>query len=299
MISSALVQKIEHIQVKPDLKDVLRGILTEIERSREQAVTTTDFKELKDIVRDLAVAQQHTEQRMGELTTAQQRTEQRMGELTTAQQRTEQRMEELTTAQQRTEQRMEELATAQQRTEQRMEELATAQQRTEQRMEELATAQQRTEQRMEELAAAQQETTREVATLSRAMKDTRTQVGGLAHSMAYALENEAYRKLPQYLRTHYQIEVVESFVRTEIGGEEVNFFAKARQHDADVVIVGESVLKLDDPGKLKQLHKQVAAVQEVYQLPVLPLIVTHYARPKLLAKIEREGILVVQSFHWE
>jgi len=215
MISSALVQKIELIQVKPDLKDVLRGILTEIERSREQAVTTTDFKELKDIVRDLAVAQQ------------------------------------------------------------------------------------RTEQRMEELAAAQQETTREVATLSRAMKDTRTQVGGLAHSMAYALENEAYRKLPQYLRTHYQIEVVESFVRTEIGGEEVNFFAKARQHDADVVIVGESVLKLDDPGKLKQLHKQVAAVQEVYQLPVLPLIVTHYARPKLLAKIEREGILVVQSFRWE
>ena len=215
MISSALVQKIELIQVKPDLKDVLRGILTEIERSREQAVTTTDFKELKDIVRDLAVAQQ------------------------------------------------------------------------------------RTEQRMEELAAAQQETTREVATLSRAMKDTRTQVGGLAHSMAYALENEAYRKLPQYLRTHYQIEVVESFVRTEIGGEEVNFFAKARQHDADVVIVGESVLKLDDPGKLKQLHKQVAAVQEVYHLPVLPLIVTHYARPKLLAKIEREGILVVQSFRWE
>ena len=229
MISSALVQKIELIQVKPDLKDILRGILTEIERSREQAVTTTDFKELKDIVRDLAMAQQ----------------------------------------------------------------------RTEQRMEELATAQQRTEQRMEELAAAQQETTREVATLSRAMKDTRTQVGGLAHSMAYALENEAYRKLPQYLRTHYRIEVVESFVRTEIGGEEVNFFAKARQHDADVVIVGESVLKLDDPGKLKQLHKQVAAVQEVYQLPVLPLIVTHYARPKLLAKIEREGILVVQSFHWE
>ena len=34
-------------------------------------------------------------------------------------------------------------------------------------------------------------------------------------------------------------------MRTEIGGEEVNFFAKARQNGADVVIVGESVLKED------------------------------------------------------
>ncbi len=222
MISSVLAQKIEHIQVKPDLRDVLRGMLAEIERSREQAVTKTDFNELKEIVRDLAAAQQ----------------------------------------------------------------------RTEQRVEELATAQ-------KELAAAQQEMAREVATLARAMKDTRNQVGGLGRSMAYALENEAYRKLPQYLRTHYQIEVVEKFVRTEIGGEEVNFFAKARQNGADVVIVGESVLKLDDRGKLKQLSKQVAAAQEAYQLPVVPLVVTHYARPKLLDKLESEGMLIVQSFAWE
>lgn len=215
MISSVLAQKIEHIQVKPDLRDVLRGMLAEIERSREQAVTKTDFNELKEIVRDLAAAQQ------------------------------------------------------------------------------------RTEQRVEELATAQKEMAREVATLARAMKDTRNQVGGLGRSMAYALKNEAYRKLPQYLRTHHQIEVVEKFVRTEIGGEEVNFFAKARQNGADVVIVGESVLKLDDRGKLKQLSKQVAAAQEVYQLPALPLVVTHYARPKLLEKLEREGMLVVQSFAWE
>ena len=215
MISSVLAQKIEHIQVKPDLRDVLRGMLAEIERSREQAVTKTDFNELKEIVRDLAAAQQ------------------------------------------------------------------------------------RTEQRVEELATAQKEMAREVATLARAMKDTRNQVGGLGRNMAYALENEAYRKLPQYLRMHHQIEVVEKFVRTEIGGEEVNFFAKARQNGADVVIVGESVLKLDDRGKLKQLSKQVAAAQEVYQLPALPLVVTHYARPKLLEKLEREGMLVVQSFAWE
>ena len=79
--------------------------------------------------------------------------------------------------------------------------------------------------------------------------------GGLSRSMAYALENEAYRKLPQYLRTHHQIEVLEKFVRTEIGGEQVNFFAKARQNGAEIVIIGESVLKLDNRGKLKQLRE--------------------------------------------
>ena len=63
--------------------------------------------------------------------------------------------------------------------------------------------------------------------------------------------------MPQYLRMHHQIEILEKFVRTEIGGE------------------------------------------AEYHLPVLPLVVTHYARPKLLAKIEGEGILVVQSFDWE
>ena len=80
--SVALFHKIQHIRVDSELKEVLWAMLEEIEHSREQAVTKTDFSELKEIVRDLAQAQQRTEQRMEELTQAQQRTEQRMEELT-------------------------------------------------------------------------------------------------------------------------------------------------------------------------------------------------------------------------
>jgi len=73
-------------------------------------------------------------------------------ELAQAQQRTEQRVEQLAEAQQRTEQRVEQLAEAQQRTEQRVEQLAEAQQRTEQRVEQLAEAQQKTEHALQLLA---------------------------------------------------------------------------------------------------------------------------------------------------
>lgn len=49
----------------------------------------------------------------------------------------------------------------------------------------------------------------------------------------------------------------------------------------------------------RQTILRLSGRSEVYQLPVVPLVVTHYARPKLLEKLEREGMLVAQSFAWE
>ena len=75
----------------------------------DDLVKVSDFNELKSIVKELAVAQQH-------LADAQQRTEKRVEELAVAQQRTEKRVEELAIAQQH-------LADAQQRTEQSLQKL--------------------------------------------------------------------------------------------------------------------------------------------------------------------------------
>lgn len=61
-------------------------------------VKTSDFNELKAIVKDLAEAQQRTETKMGELAQAQQRTETRMDELAQAQKRTEASVAEMTRA---------------------------------------------------------------------------------------------------------------------------------------------------------------------------------------------------------
>jgi exonuclease VII small subunit len=178
--------------------------------------------------------------------------------------------------------------------------LGSAQKRTEQSMKELAEAQKQTEQRMEELAQVQEE-------LAQAQKETRSEVGGLSRSMSYALENEAYRMLPELLKTRYGLTVTERLVRTEIGGEEINFFGKGVYQGESVLIVGETKLRLDERRQsrwteqdvLNALQQKAATVHTAYpQAKIMPLLVTHYARPALLKRAEEQGVILVQSFEW-
>jgi chromosome segregation ATPase len=328
--SVALIRQLE--TVDPALRQVLLAILDEVEQHRAVTVTRDDFADLRAAVAGLAEAQQRTEARMGRLAEAQQRTEARMEQLADAQQRTEASMGQLSEAQQRTEAsmeglagRMDALADAQQRTEARMGQLAEAQQRTEASVERLAgrmdalaeaqqrteasverlagridaltEAQQRTEAAMEQLALAQAETQQELSVLSRAEADTRRQLGGLARSTAYALENEAYRQLPKLLEGR-GIKVSDRFVRTTLEGEEINFLAHAERDGQPVVIVGESVLRLEDTNKLAQLHAHEALARTAYGLATVPLLVTHFARPNIREKLEARGVVVVESFEW-
>jgi chromosome segregation ATPase len=282
-MSVALYRKLE--RVAPDLRDALLSLFEEVERNREEAVTKHEFNELKDVVRQLAEAQLKTEVRLDNLTV-------KMEELAEAQKKTEARLDRLTV-------KVEELAEAQKRTEARVEELAEAQKRTEARVEELAEAQKRTEARVEELAEAQKRTEKEVAVLARGLKTTREQVGGLSRSMAYALENEAYRKLPAFLEANHGIRVQDRIIRADVADEEINFFARALQGDKAVVLVGESVLRLDDASKLRSLRRKLQKVGAVVAEEPLPIIVTHYAKPKVLEKAREAGILVIQSFEWD
>ena len=195
-----------------------------------------------------------------------------------------------------------ELAEAQKRTEQRVEELAEAQKRTEQRVEELAEAQKRTEQRVEELAKALAETQRQIQELTHQMGEMRRELGGLGRSMAYALENEAYRMLPAFLAERYGIRVTERFVRTYIGDEEINLFGRGRRDGQEVLIVGEVKVRAEkgrreDP--LEQLEQKVEVVREVYPgEEMVLLLVTHHAHPDILRQAQERGVIVVQSFEW-
>ena len=80
---------------RPDQATVLAET---IHAAYTDLVKTSDFNELKEIVRDLAEAQERTEARVGELAESQNRIEARMEELTQAQ-------VDLTQAQNRTEAR--------------------------------------------------------------------------------------------------------------------------------------------------------------------------------------------------
>ncbi len=156
---------------------------------------------------------------------------------------------------------------------------------------ELAEAQKKTEQKIAELAEAQKKT-------EEALERTNRQLGGLSRSVAYALENEAYRHLPEILKTRYKIEVIDRFIRTYIADEEINIFAKAKRDGKQVYIVGEAVLKLDDRTKLRWMMDKANLVKEEFGGEVIPIIVTHFARPDVIERANKAGIIVVQSFEW-
>ncbi|HAA89231.1 MAG: Uncharacterized protein XD63_1203 [Thermoanaerobacterales bacterium 50_218] len=186
-----------------------------------------------------------------------------------------------------------ELAEAQKRTEQRLEELSEAQKRTEQRLEELAVAQ-------KELAEAQRKTEEEIRRLTKEMGNVKTELGGLSRSVGYALENEAYRNLPGILR-EYGIEVTERFVRKEVNGEEINILGFGRRNGREVVIVGESALRLTGVGrKFAQLERKANLVRERYPgREVVEVLVTHYASSRVQERAKEKGIILIQSFEWQ
>jgi len=172
---------------------------------------------------------------------------------------------------------------------------------------ELAEAQKRTELRVEELVEAQKETHYQVQELAHQLGETNRTVGGLGQSMAYALENEAYRMIPAVLEEKHGIEMTERFVRTFIRGEEINLFGRGRRDGQDILIVGETKLRLDErrTGKLGQaeVFEQLAAKADVVQaenpgVEIVLVLITHHARPRVLEEAQERGIIVVQSFEW-
>ena len=71
------------------------SVLNEVIDLHNDLVKISDFSELKSIVKDLAQAQERTEERVEELAHAQRRTEERVGELAQAQRRTEVALQKL------------------------------------------------------------------------------------------------------------------------------------------------------------------------------------------------------------
>jgi len=237
-----------------------------IDEAFTDVVKTSDFNELKEIVRDLGV-------KMGELAAAQARTEERMGRL-------EEAMERLAQAQARTEERVGRLEGA-------VERLAEAQARTERRLEELAAAQTRTEQELRELAAA--------------LADTRRQVGGLSTTVGYRLEDEAFKALPGLLERDYGIVVrgrlTRRFVRDNRGEYiEVNILGTGARNGKELTIVGESKSQLSKNGVDDFIRKKLRRLEGVFP-EVFPVLVTYMVtEPDVEDYVRERGIALYYSY---
>ena len=113
--------------------------------------------------------------------------------------------------------------------------------------------------------------------------------------------------LPALLKERLGLELTRRFIRTEINGEEINLFAEARRNGQSLIIVGETKLQLGErrtrraegQRTLDQLERKVAAVRQAYpDQEVVPVFITHYARPAFLREAEARGVMVFQSFEW-
>ena len=270
-------------------------------------VRADDFNELKGIVKELAEAQQRTEQRVEDLAETQQRTEQRVEDLAESQQH-------LVEAQQRTEQRVEDLAEAQQRTEQRVEELAEsqqhlveAQQRTEQRVEDLAEsqqhlveAQQRTEQRVEELAESQQHTEHALQQLARQMGGLARQLGGMSDRMGGDLEEVAAIMVHDVLERElgWQIDELDRAWQMWNGEEEeIDVFGQAHdplRPDTTLWIVGEVKFNLTmrDVERFTFLLARAAGHLEG---EIVPVCFSYRVRPSVREAVKMAGYHLVLS----
>ncbi|MCS7214994.1 MAG: hypothetical protein NZ826_02435, partial [Thermodesulfovibrio sp.] len=187
--------------------------------------------------------------------------------------------------------------------EKKVEELAEAQKRTEKKVEELAEAQKRTEKKVEELAEAQRRTEEEVRKLAIALNFTRADLGGLSKTMSYAFENEAFRVLPKILKERFNIEIKERFIRQEIGGKEINIFAKGKRDGKDILILGESKLRIGEKREIEDLLKEIedkanAVKSEYRDREIVKILITHYATKAVLNKAKKEGVILIQSFEF-
>ncbi len=158
-----------------------------------------------------------------------------------------------------------------------------------------------------EIVEVQKKTAEEIQLLVKGLSETRSELGGLSRSTAYALENEAYRLLPAFLKDKYGIEITNRLVRTEVGGEEINIFSQGQRNGQPILLVGETKLQMDERRKdkkgqkeiFKQLTDKIEAVKVVHPgVEIVPLLITHYARPGVLQRAKDEGIIIVQSFEW-
>jgi outer membrane murein-binding lipoprotein Lpp len=239
-----------------------------LEQSLRQqfAVRREDIDALRSDVRELAAAQQRSEQRLD---------------------RIEAVVERLVVAQERTEQRIEELALAQQRSEQRLDQL-------EETMERLAAAQERTERELHSLVGA-------VEKLADEHQETRRQLGGLTMTIGYQLEDLAYKALPGLLLRDYDLAVQGRLQRGYVADSknkprEVNILGTARRNGDLVTIVGESKAQLSKNDVDRFVRRTVEPLTGVYEA-LFPILVTYMtSEPDADAYARAQNIALYYSY---
>jgi len=317
----SFLKKLEGLD--PYVREAMLSLAEEIET--KISIRRSEFNELKEIVKELALVQKETKNELKELTWAQKRTEVNMGEMTRAQQKTEERMEKLlrsheklSQAQERTETKLGVLAEAQERTEIKLGVLAEAQERTEIKVEALAEAQKETkielkeltraqkgtEIKVRELAEAQRQTELELITLIGSVDDVKKQLGGLSANIGYGIEDKIFPYISDFAKKEFAIEVALTDRRNIIypNGkyDEINIYAEGVKDSQPSFLVGECKAH---PGKkdFDKFSHMTERIKKVIKGDIYPFMVGYNLAPEVetYAKAKYPHIRICKTYEFE
>ncbi len=238
--------------------NILAEVITD---AYNELVKTSDFNELKGIVRDLSLAQKRTELRIGELAEAQK-----------------------------------ELAEAQKRTELKVEELVEAQKRTELKVEELVEAQKRTEKELCILVIDHKTLVSDHKITRQLLGGLTHTVGYKLEDIAYktlpALLKKDFGLIIQgRLKRAYSTDNQNEKIEINIIGE-----AKKDNNGQKIMIVGESKSQLSKNDVNKFIRKKLKRLQGIYET-IFPVLITYMiSEPDVEEYTKEKGIALYYSY---
>ncbi len=255
------------VEIRKRLEDVFEVrqaiVLADvIATSYNELVKTSDFNELKGIVKEIAWE---------------------IKDLTQAQKRTEIKVEELGEAQKRTEIKVEELGEAQKESQKEIS-------RLDKTMQKLAEAQKETQIEIQSLTRGLKETRGEVGGLSRSVSYA---FENEAYRMLPKILKETYgiEMKEKFIRTEIAGKEINILGRAKMNGKNVVVIGEAK-------LRLEDRRKKEDQDVFNELEEKVQAVKKNYKEEPIRVLITHYATKSFMKKAKDKEILVIQSFEW-
>ncbi len=249
------------------LAEIIGSVYSEL----SDAVTKTEFNELKDIVYDLLNAQKQTTDHLNQLLEFQYKVEKQLEALT---------------------QRVDQLAEAQRKTEERLNQLAEAQKKTEERLEALT-------QRVDQLAEAQRKTEKTIQKLTRRVDDIAEQLGGISNTIGYRLEDQAYRPLKQILEKEYQISVDRLYRKNLVYSskkyDEINIYGEGQRNGTRVFVIGECKAQFG-VRDVNRFLKLLERLKTRLAGEIFPITLAYQYHPVAEEILKQKGIYVFWSY---
>lgn len=265
--------------MEPDAAEKIIEVIGSVFDEIKNSVTKTEFHELKEVVRDLALAQRSTEDSVQKLSHNVQQMAGQLCQLT---------------------ERVDALATRMDQLTERVDALATKMDQLTERVDTLAVRMDQLTEKVDQLSSNVQDIVRESKIATEERKEIWRQIGGMSHTIGYFLEDKSYPVLPHLLERDHSIIIQDKLKRgfLEIPKNkfvEINIWGKGTRSGMKVEIIGEAKTQLKKKN-VDKLLMTVKAVENYIRAQIVPVCVTFQTSPHVQKYAKEKGVIVYFSY---